>query len=324
MLSEAAAEMAYLHLYRQNAGVPAHEAIPDAERWALRALQIDARNAKAWAALVWAEQWQPSASSRKGMEFGLKAAHFGSRCAACQTSLQTALVGSFELGLAAQRESLRLDPLSVIARVNGASFLASMGRTTDGLALLEEALSLEPDSPMALQQKTISLADVGRTSEAGALLARLRAYVDEDRLPELFFLLTRHSVTRAVGRNKEADDTLAKVMTEYVDPASSTSGDLAFVQQEVVPRLVRHGQREVALEVLRRTVRPGAIPAYDWLIMNPDLKALRQDSRFREIAMKAKAQFDEMLQILDEARSRGEMPDYLEQPLTELRRKVGD
>ena len=86
-LSEAAAEIADLHLYRKVADDSAETAIPEAERWAHHALQIDGRTARAWAALVWAETWQPKASSRKMVEFGLKAAAFGPRCAPCQTSL---------------------------------------------------------------------------------------------------------------------------------------------------------------------------------------------------------------------------------------------
>ncbi len=146
-LSEAAAEIAYLYLYRQNAGDPAETVVPEAERWARRALQIEGRTATAWAALTWAEGWQPKASPRKMVEFGLKAAAFGPRCAPCQTSLGSALAGSLTLGLAAELEAARLDPLFLMSKVNAAGYLEYLGRTAEGLPLIDQALSLEPDSP---------------------------------------------------------------------------------------------------------------------------------------------------------------------------------
>ncbi|MCA1562811.1 MAG: hypothetical protein LC804_21925, partial [Acidobacteria bacterium] len=321
-LSEAAAEIAYLYLYRQNAGEPAETVIPEAERWALRALQIEGRTAKAWAALVWAEGWQPNASSRKMIESGLKAAALGPRCAPCQTSLGSALVGSVTLGLAAELEAQRLDPLFLISKVNAAGYLQDLGRTSEGLPLIDEALTLEPDSPVAIQQKAVMLADLGRTAEATALLERLRPHVAQKRLPVLFFLLTQHAVLRSRGAADAADAALADIRRGSVDSATASSGDLLFVQQYVVPVLARHGMLERALEILARCASAGAIPPYDWLLLNPHLEPLRSDGRFQNVMTKARVQFDQMIEILTAARERQELPAYLEAPLSDLMRQL--
>ncbi len=71
-----------------------------------------------------------------------------------------------------------------------------------------------------------------------------------------------------------------------------------------------------------RTVKEGAIPPYDWLLLNPDLAPLRSDGRFLEVVTKARVQFEEMLAVLNEARARGEFPKYLEGPLADLIAKL--
>jgi len=321
-LSEAAAEIAYLYLYRQNAGDSAETVMPEAERWAHRALQIEGRTATAWAALVWAEGWQPKASSRKLVEFGLKAAAFGPRCAPCQTSLGTALVGSFTLGLAAELEAARLDPLFLISKVNAAGYLQYLGRAAEGLPLIDQALSLEPDSPLALQQKTVMLVDLGETEEAAALLERLQPHVQEKRLPVFFFILAQHAVLRSRGPADAADAALANILRTSVDSATASFGDLLFVQQEVVPVLARHGMSERALKILAHSASVGAVPPYDWLLLNPHLGPLRSDSRFKDVVTKARAQSDEMMQILRAAQQRRELPGYLESALSDLTKQL--
>ena len=226
------------------------------------------------------------------------------------------------LGLAAELEAARLDPLFLASKVNAARYLQDLGRTAEGLSIIDQALSLEPDSPLALQQKTVMLADLGRTEEAAALLERLRPHVQEKRLPVFFFFLAQHAVLRGRGTADTADAALANILRTSVDSASASSGDLLFVQQEVIPVLARYGMSERALNILARSASAGAVPPYDWLLLNPHLGPLRSDRRFKDVVTKARAQFDEMMQILMAARQRSELPGYLEPALSDLTRQL--
>ena len=182
-LADAAAEVAQLHAHRAEAGTPAQQVIPEIETWARRALAVDPRNGKAWGALTAAELNQSRTSARKMLEYGLRAATFGPRCAMCQTSLSISITGSYSLVLEAERQALRLDPLYLYPKINAAGFLYTLGRSAEGLPLINEALSIEPDFPYGVWRSTLVLADLGRAAEAGQNLERIKGYVAQDRLP---------------------------------------------------------------------------------------------------------------------------------------------
>ena len=64
-------------------------------------------------------------------------------------------------------------------------------------------------------------------------------------------------------------------------------------------------------------------PQYDCLLLNRNYEnLLRRDPRFQPILVKARAQFDDMLTVVNEARARGEFPNYLEGPLADLIAKL--
>ena len=87
-LADAAAEVAQLHSHRAEAGTPPGEVIPEVETWARRALAVDPRNGKAWAALTAAETHGSLTNARKMLDNGLRAATFGPRCAMCRRTTQ--------------------------------------------------------------------------------------------------------------------------------------------------------------------------------------------------------------------------------------------
>ena len=88
--------------------------------------------------------------------------------------------------------------------------------------------------------------------------------------------------------------------------------------------MVRHGKTGPALETLAWCVDEGVIPPYDWLMLAPYMGPLRQDSRSQNILEPSKAQYDEMLVILNDARARGEFPAYLEKPLEDLLEQLAE
>ena len=321
-LAEAAAEMASLYLYKNDVGASAAETMPEAERWARQSLQIDPQSPKGWSALVWVEYYQPRASLRKMVEYGLRAATFGRRCGACQTTLAVALAGgTLDLGIAASLEARRLDPLFLYPKLNTAESLRNLGRPAEALAFVDEALRLEPDSSFGLQLKTLILVDLGRLDEATATLRRVEPFVRDKRMPALFFWTAQHAAARAGVENKTADAALDRIMAALNDPQTSTH-DLDYVQADVVPILSRNDRTERAVQILMRATQGGSMQPYDWFLLNPHLETLRTDKRFRTIMAKADAQFKELLDVLNQARVRGEFPEYLEQPLAELLTKL--
>jgi hypothetical protein len=125
----------------------------------------------------------------------------------------------------------------------------------------------------------------------------------------------------ARGDSHEADLTFASLRSAIHDPQIPTN-DLGLVQEEVVPALARYGKVDEALSILGDTTSAGAIPPYDWLRMNPRLAPLRQDPRLTDITKAARTQFDGMLQVLNQARSEGQLPSYLERPLAALLKEI--
>ena len=322
-LSEAAAEIAYLYLYRQNAGDSAETAMPEAERWAHRALQIEGRTATAWAALVWAETWQPKASSRKMAEFGLKAAVFGPRCAPCQTSLGSALVGSLDARSCRRARSGAPGP--AVPGFEGERGRVPAGSRSHRRGAVAHRPGPQPRARLSVGPSTEDR-DAGRprphrrSSGTPRTSGAARAGKAAARF---FFFLSQHAVLRGRGTADAADAALANILRTSVDSASASSGDLLFVQQEVIPVLARYGMSERALNILARSASAGAVPPYDWLLLNPHLGPLRSDSRFKDVVTKARAQFDEMMQILMAARQRSELPGYLERRCPILRDSCG-
>ena len=104
-----------------------------------------------------------------------------------------------------------------------------------------------------------------------------------------------------------------------VDLTSTESGLTLYV----VPWLIRLGQTEAALEILARRTEAGALIPYDFLLLHPRFKQIREDERFRQIVDSARPEFEMVVSVLEEARSRGELPDYLDQALTDLLLRLG-
>jgi hypothetical protein len=129
-------------------------------------------------------------------------------------------------------------------------------------------------------------------------------------------LALRHGETRA------AEAALGGILKIVNDPQSSGQ-DLADVYDDAVTYLGRHDKADLAFRIMTRSLAAGYIPSYDWLMLSPNLAPLRADARFKNISARSRAQFGELLAILEEARARREMPQYLEAPLAELVKKLG-
>jgi len=318
----AAAEINALYAYTVEAGGSVDEAVLRMEEWARRALAINPRTGKAWTGLAVAEFYRPQARARKMQEDALRGATFGPQCSQCQTGLGLALArSSVSVALATDLESHRLDPLYLYPMSNAAEGLHFLGRSAEALPLVEEALRIEPDFPVGLLRKTLIRTALSRNEDAVVLLKRLEGHVREQRLSSLVVQLAQHAIARAQGNTKGADVVLAQIRTALSNPR--TSGfELSYMAGDLLPVLAQHGRSDAAIEILTELVRVGVVPAYDLLVLNPQLEVLRQDTRVRPVLSKAKTQFEEMVTVLNEARGRGEFPKYLEGPLADLITKL--
>jgi hypothetical protein len=83
--------------------------------------------------------------------------------------------------------------------------------------------------------------------------------------------------------------------------------------------LARQGHPGLALDLLVDATGMDAPPPYDMLVLNPLMKRLMEDPRARDVVVGSRAKFDVLLRAVDEARSGGRFPAFLEQPLQEIR-----
>lgn len=72
------------------------------------------------------------------------------------------------------------------------------------------------------------------------------------------------------------------------------------------------------MRILERNAEVGVPPAYDWLLVDPDLQRLRDDPRFGKVLAASRDGAAMVARALDQARTRGELPSYLNQPLEEV------
>lgn len=323
-LADAAAEIAFLYRFKwEGDAATTQETIPEMETWANRALAINPRCSKGWAALVWMELIHPAPNLRKLLDASLKAVSFGPQDSFAHTTIGAALeVASFELSLPSSLESRRLDPLYLHASLNASLPLRRLGRPAEALALDEEVLKIESDMPRALGVRLLNLLALGRVNEAAELVKRLEELAAKNRY-SAGALLTPHYILAVERKDTRAVETALGSILKIANDPQTPGAILRGTSLDLAPYLARYGKTDLALQFMTRSTEAGRILPYDWLMLSPDLASLRADARFNNIAARSRAQFDEMLKILEEARGRGEFPKYLEAPLADLLKKLG-
>ena len=113
--------------------------------------------------------------------------------------------------------------------------------------------------------------------------------------------------------------TVAKLERYVVPPALAGGSDtIALGMQFVPPALARLGRADEAVRVLLQYVKDGIPPPYDWLLHDPDVQLLRGDPGFAKVLAASREGAAKIAKTLVEARARGELPKYLEQPLDDL------
>jgi TolB-like protein len=318
-LGEAAADIAFTYVFKIESGASVPDTVPSVASWGQRAVTIDPRSSKGWAALAAAESFESRQDARKMLEYALKATLFGPNVAIAHNALAHTEIGN-TLALEAAREAYRIDPLYLYGPLSVASLLDYQGRSHEALPLLDYILKLEPDMMYALNEKALVLAGLDRAREAADIVNRI-ATTTATRVPELFSVAVHYAVSVELPDAGAAGAALER-FTSLVDDPHTPAEELCDFGFHVTPFLARHSQTALAIRLLTHCADEERAPPYDWLMLDPRLGSLKGDVRFAAVVAKARTRFVEAVREIDQARAQGESPGYLDGPLAALRVKL--
>jgi tetratricopeptide (TPR) repeat protein len=282
------------------------------EGWAHRALNLDPRCGLAWSILGNLETHRLREDPEKAVEYAVKGASFSPREPRAHLALGAIGSGPGSVGLfiATGRRASELDPIDPWTHGFAALGLAWMGRAEEALPIVEHALRLEPDHRFLVRNvKAYAMLRLGRLEEA----ERLWHSFDRPPSSEAVFWLAA-----ARGEREKARQLAGPLFAKWLGPKMRAIG-LGNAVVFNVPYLVRAGLEEEALQLLQRSVDRGTAPPYDWLLRDPEVRKLQRHSRMVPILAASRNGAGLVARELEAARARGELPTYLEAPLTELR-----
>ncbi|HEY3399330.1 MAG TPA: protein kinase [Geothrix sp.] len=315
---EAAVQLACLHGWRSYEAGTAQAG--EAERqleaaWARRALDIDPRCGLAWSLLGAVEVQGRRENPELAVEYAVKGVCLAPNQAQVHITMATILSGpgSEALFIAGGRRSMELDPMDLTGPAFVALGLAWMGRAEEALAIADRALLREPGH--VLLNNTVrpyALARLGRLEEMEAHFARLGR-------PLRTMIRFWCAVDR--GQTAEARALAGTLMAHWLGPKERAI-DIGNAVVFNAPYLVKAGLGDDALRLLQRSVDMGNPPCLDWLLANPEMQQLRRDPRFARILLASRDGAAMVVRHLDQAKAHGELPEYLQAPLEELRQQV--
>ena len=316
-MADAAAEVALLYVFKMEGGAPLGEMHPEVERWARRALAINAQCGMGWAALSILELYNPTPDNRVMLEHALRAAKYAPRTPIAQNILGIA-IESDNLRAEAHRRALALDPFYRAAANNLTNAFFSLNRSSEAIAVMDDIVAREPAlAPSFLTNRIANLLNLGRSDEAQVLFAQIppaEATSLWARRAEIALLLARGDPT--------ADAKIDAAINALSAPTMSTATVLTATRR-LLPEFGRYGRLDAALRCLTLCLQRGRLPAYDGLATDDRLVSLRHDARFQPILDRSKANLAATLTLLEAARARNELPGYLDQPLRDLRARLG-
>ena len=320
-LAVAKAEIATLYRRKyQNEG-DASGALKESEAWARRALEVDQRCGRAWAALSWVEMYATKPDIERELDYALKAAWFSPRDAISHMTVSNSVQspGALSLQLAAALWGVDVDPFFLPLSGNVVLDLSALGRPEDALPFADRAMRVEPEAWTCLLTRGYMFLKLGRLEEARKTLARREPQFLEHPNGFIGQMWGQTRFQLAVAERDTA--TIEKLERYIVPPLLDGRADALTLEngtQFVCPALALLGRTDESIRILLRSVEVGVPPPYDFLLYEPGFQPLKSDPRFSKVLSASRDGAARIAQILGEARSRGELPAYLEQPLEEL------
>ena len=323
--ADAAAWMGYTYhqTVRYGTGhLPPDQADSEADAWARRALELDPTCSMAWATRVGVMTQKPNANFERQIEWSLKAADFGPKDAPAQEmfAIAGAATGGAEwLAVEVLREAQRQDPLSFPTYGELARSLTIAGRPKEALSVLDTALSLDAGNQYALMIKVITLVELGRAADAADLLRRPELGLTKKS--QQWFGLVKPLVSMAIGNDRDARSSLHAANAYIADPETAWNERQDAIML-LFPEVNRRFGSGAALDLLVLSTKGGGTYSYDALMLRPDLKEIREDPRAMDVVQQTKAPFTTLIRILQSARARGELPEYLKKAMDGLLEKL--
>jgi len=324
--ASAAATLAYLQVFRSWCATSPDQkerCLTEATAWGRRALGIDLSCGLAWAALAQAEAGRPQPEPEKVLAMALRGAWLSPRDPLAHQALGGAAGGSY-LMAATGKHIADLNPLSAGDAAMGSLGLAWIGRPGEGLDLIDRALRFNgAPAPFPAAAKAHALIQLGRLEEAAATLAKAGqgskdALWEQELLREVRFELAA-AQGDAVLMSRLSEEILRKVL----DPETGDPGLAANTCGFVLPGMMKAGHPEAVLGLLGRVVEGMGDNPFARVLRDPVFLPLRSDPRFEQILKAARQGNERTLRALEEARTRGELADYLVPVIGELKAELG-
>jgi len=285
------------------------------ETWARRALTLDPRCGLAWSVLGNLETHRKREDPAKAVEYAVKGACFSPREPKAHLALGaiTSGPGSVGLFIATGRRASELDPMDPWTHGFAALGLSWIGRADEALPIVERALRLEPDHRFLVRNvKAYAMLRLGRLGEA----ERLWHTFERPPSAEAAFWLAALR-----GEREKARGMAGPLLARWLGPRMRAI-DLGNAVVFNVPYLVRVGLDDEAVQLLQLSVDRGAVPPYDWLLLDPEVRKLHRHPRMAPVLVASRDGAAMVARQLAAARTRGELPTYLEPPLAELQTLV--
>jgi tetratricopeptide (TPR) repeat protein len=229
--------------------------------------------------------------------------------------------GAFSLQLAASLSAIDVDPFYLPASGNAVFDLGALGQAEEALRFADRAARVEPDGWTVVASKGYALVKLRRLEEARKTLDRWEPQFREH--PDAFIGQMWAQIRFQLATEKRDVAAMTNLEKQVVPPLLDGRADSLTLQngtQFVCPGLARIGRTDESIRILLRSVEVGVPPPYDFLLLEPGFKPLKSDPRFARVAAASHDGAAKIARILGAARSRGELPLYLETPLEELNR----
>jgi len=251
-----------------------------------KAIELDPRYAAAYAACSGAYGQMYQYFSRKekfrekAQEFSFKALMYDSNLpeAYAAMGLSYFIWGRFDEAAASGRKAIELDPDNFIAYWTLGRIHFSTSRYAEALGLFQKCIDLKPGFYVAYLDLRMSLVNLGRNEEAAATLQRVMEILPnyllqnpDDARARLFYAMT----LLELGRRDEA-------IAEGNAALELAPGD-SLMLYNCACLYAQLGEKKKAIDTLRAAIAAG-VTNFQWMIRDPDLASLHDDSEFIELS----------------------------------------